>query len=66
MASTAKSSTKWGSFFEKAVAGVESRLDNILGDDDDIPKVDNHTAALKTEPDTHESLHSIESGRSLG
>ena len=29
-----KSSSRWGSFLQQAVAGVESRLDTILADDD--------------------------------
>lgn len=32
--STTKSSSRWGSFLQQAVAGVESRLDTILADDD--------------------------------
>lgn len=34
MAAPAKSS-KWGSFLSQAVAGVESRLDNMLAETDD-------------------------------
>ena len=29
-----KSSSRWGSFLQQAVAGVESRLDTILADED--------------------------------
>lgn len=29
-----KPSSRWGSFLSQAVAGVESRLDNILGDEE--------------------------------
>jgi TolA-binding protein len=32
MAAPNKSSSRWGSFLSQAVAGVESRLDNILAD----------------------------------
>ena len=70
MASTAKSSTKWGSFFEKAVAGVESRLDNILGDEDDskndTSKVDKQTDTLKTHTEKYGSANGLETGRSPG
>ncbi|KAH7326703.1 TATA element modulatory factor 1 TATA binding-domain-containing protein [Stachybotrys elegans] len=34
-AKTPASSNRWGSFLSQAVAGVESRLDNMLGDADD-------------------------------
>ena len=34
MTSQAKPASKWGSFFQQAVAGVESRLDTILADDE--------------------------------
>ena len=37
MASQVKPSSRWGSFLQQAVAGVESRLDTILADDDGIP-----------------------------
>ena len=30
---TASTASKWGSFFQGAVAGLESRLDNILAED---------------------------------
>lgn len=36
--STTKSSSRWGSFLQQAVAGVESRLDTILADEDTIGK----------------------------
>jgi hypothetical protein len=32
MSGPAKQSSRWGSFLQQAVAGVESRLDNILTD----------------------------------
>ena len=35
MNSGSKSSSRWGSFFQQAVAGVESRLDVILADGDE-------------------------------
>ncbi|ATY61804.1 M repeat [Cordyceps militaris] len=34
MAAPSKSSSRWGSFLSQAVAGVESRLDNILSEED--------------------------------
>ena len=33
---SAKSSSRWGSFLQQAVAGVESRLDTILADTDSL------------------------------
>ncbi|KAI9738599.1 MAG: hypothetical protein M1834_008103 [Cirrosporium novae-zelandiae] len=33
-----KQPSRWGSFFEKTLAGVESRLDNILSDEADLPQ----------------------------
>lgn len=32
MAAPAKQTSRWGNFLQQAVAGVESRLDNILAD----------------------------------
>ena len=34
MAAPAKQTSRWGSLLQQAVAGVESRLDNILADGD--------------------------------
>lgn len=34
MAATGKQSSRWGSFLQQAVAGIESNLDNILSGDD--------------------------------
>lgn len=33
----AKQTPKWQSFFQDAVAGIESRLDNILAEGDEVP-----------------------------
>jgi hypothetical protein len=38
MAAPTKKSTGWGSFLQQAVAGVESRLDNILADGEEAVK----------------------------
>jgi len=35
--SVSKQSSRWGSFLQQAVAGVESRLDTILADGDEAP-----------------------------
>lgn len=35
MAAPSKQTSRWGSFLQQAVAGVESRLDNILAEDAD-------------------------------
>jgi hypothetical protein len=35
MAAPAKQTSRWGSFLQQAVAGVESRLDNILAEGDE-------------------------------
>lgn len=37
---------RWGSFLQQAVAGVESRLDNILAEGDDDRSAAQPTAAL--------------------
>jgi hypothetical protein len=39
MAAPSKQTSRWGSFLQQAVAGVESRLDNILaeGADEAVP-----------------------------
>jgi hypothetical protein len=34
MAAPSKQTSRWGSFLQQAVAGVESRLDNILAEDE--------------------------------
>jgi len=34
MANPVKQASRWGSFLQQAVAGVESRLDNILAGDE--------------------------------
>ena len=34
----AKTTSRWGSFLQQAVAGVESRLDTILADEDGATK----------------------------
>lgn len=36
---------RWGTFLQQAVAGVESRLDNILGETEEIPKPDTSGAS---------------------
>jgi hypothetical protein len=38
MAAQSKPTSRWGSFFQQAVAGVESRLDTILADEEDLKK----------------------------
>lgn len=35
MSAPGKQASRWGSFLQQAVAGVESRLDNILAESDD-------------------------------
>ena len=35
---TTKSTSRWGTFLQQAVAGVESRLDTILADEDTTSK----------------------------
>ncbi|CAG8953208.1 hypothetical protein HYFRA_00003410 [Hymenoscyphus fraxineus] len=46
MAAPAKQSSRWGSFLQQAVAGVESRLDNILAEENEAT----HTPAKKAPP----------------
>ncbi len=38
MAAPTKQASRWGSFLQQAVAGVESRLDNMLADGDEAGK----------------------------
>jgi TATA element modulatory factor len=38
MATPSKQASRWGSFLQQAVAGVESRLDNILAEGDEAVK----------------------------
>ena len=45
----AKSGGGWGSFLSGAVAGLESRLDNILADDDQSTARSRTLAAAKLE-----------------
>ena len=35
---TSKQSSRWGSFLQQAVAGVESRLDTILAEPEHVPQ----------------------------
>ncbi|KAJ6781042.1 hypothetical protein PWT90_04782 [Aphanocladium album] len=46
MAAPNKSSSRWGSFLSQAVAGVESRLDNILAEEDSS----SHAPATQQQP----------------
>jgi hypothetical protein len=48
MASQAKSSSRWSSLLQQAVAGVESRLDTILADDEKPPKPSINNAGQPT------------------
>ncbi|TAQ89467.1 hypothetical protein B7494_g2212 [Chlorociboria aeruginascens] len=55
MATPAKQPSRWGSFLQQAVAGVESRLDNILAEGDEAAKANKPApspaapAAIKSE-----------------
>ena len=56
--SSNKSSSRWGSFLQQAVAGVESRLDTILADEDtklstSPPSVSKQTLDAATKKDTY-------------
>lgn len=59
MSGPAKQSSRWGSFLQQAVAGVESRLDNILaeGDEATVPNKPGVAApahnATKSDDGTH-------------
>lgn len=37
MATPGKQTSRWGSFLQQAVAGVESRLDNMLAEGEEAP-----------------------------
>lgn len=56
MSAPAKGGSRWGSFLQQAVAGVESRLDNILADgiEEPVPQPQKKPASpipsVKTEP----------------
>jgi hypothetical protein len=57
---TAPAPSKWGNFFQQAVAGVEARLDNILAEGDQVaPAVKDARGAT---PGSSPSV--IEEGRS--
>jgi hypothetical protein len=45
MAAPGKQSSRWGSFLQQAVAGVESRLDTILAEGDEDRSATQLTAA---------------------
>ncbi|MCJ1314345.1 hypothetical protein MMC25_008026 [Agyrium rufum] len=55
---TSKGSSRWGSFLQQAVAGVESRLDNILADDDaiDSPSIRQAPSDSIEQPERKETL----------
>lgn len=60
MAAPSKQSSRWGSFLQQAVAGVESRLDNILAEGDEAPAAKKPTPSPATT-----STPKTESGASL-
>ncbi len=57
MAAPAKQTSRWGSFLQQAVAGVESSLDNILagGEEQPKPKTSNGGVTLTTSSTTLKS-----------
>lgn len=60
MAAPNKQSSRWGSFLQQAVAGVESRLDNILAEENEAasparkPTPTPSTPAAPTKPEGSE------------
>ncbi|KAM3439049.1 hypothetical protein MY4824_002853 [Beauveria thailandica] len=52
MAAPNKSSSRWGSFLSQAVAGVESRLDNILSEEETSSNVPGTHQQHKSQPQT--------------
>lgn len=50
-----KQSSRWGSFLQQAVAGVESRLDTILADGDEAPPA-SKKLDYKGQPSAREAL----------
>ncbi len=60
MAAPNKSSSRWGSFLSQAVAGVESRLDNILADaDESSAPASGPAAASKPKPPSQPPASSV-------
>jgi TATA element modulatory factor len=66
MASGSRSSSRWGSFLEKAVAGVESRLDTILAEDDTTGASAKSTPLVTEQPGKLSALSAPESARNSG
>lgn len=62
MASQTKPASKWGSFLQQAVAGVESRLDTILADDDTVQPTTSKPNDLAS--DKHLKIESSAAGSS--
>ncbi|OAA64051.1 TATA element modulatory factor 1 TATA binding protein [Cordyceps fumosorosea ARSEF 2679] len=52
MAAPNKASSRWGSFLSQAVAGVESRLDNILFEEDSSSSISAPAAQQQPKPQT--------------
>lgn len=52
-------SSRWGSFLQQAVAGVESRLDNILGEVEDAPSAASTPAITPISPKASENGMSL-------
>jgi hypothetical protein len=64
MAAPVKQSSRWGSFLQQAVAGVESRLDNILtegSEDGGKPVIVAPAASAK--PESGSLFHPHSAGR---
>ena len=55
MASQAKHTSRWGSLLQQAVAGVESRLDTILADDDGVSvSSGKHSGSVANQPEKND------------
>lgn len=67
MAAPAKQTSRWGSFLQQALDGVESRLDNILVGEGPLDTVAGSVAAGSTAPAKPENgnLHYLAHGRRL-
>lgn len=65
MSASSKQTSRWGSFLQQAVAGVESRLDNMLLDGVDEPTAQKKPSA-STPPPPAVRAEGAQSYQSLG
>lgn len=66
MSASSKQTSRWGSFLQQAVAGVESRLDNMLLDGVDEPTAQKKPSGSTTAATAVKAESGAPSYRSLG